>query len=279
MMYAQHTVEFGFLWGQNGAYPEPTFKAINHLPSLFALSSSTWFAAALYAVGAGVSVAFTLGWHTRITAPVFWLTTWSFYARNPFVLDGGDNLLYLLAFYMIFADCGAALSFDAAHKAVRKTANRFAALLHNYALLAIMIQLCLLYFTSGFFKAQGHVWQDGTAIYYILRDQEFSLSPLAGIFWRSAAIVTLLTWSTMVLEISWPVLVWGRRTRFWVVAGAVLMHLMIAYFMGLVWFSLVMISANLVAFDDSEYRRLGVLLRRTGAALRPAPVGVPTIGT
>ncbi|MGH9506580.1 MAG: hypothetical protein ACRD13_06635 [Terriglobales bacterium] len=56
------------------------------------------------------------------------------------------------------------------------------------------------------------------------------------------------------------------------------MHLMIGYSMGLVWFSLVMVSANMVAFDDSEYRRFGALLTRIAAPLWPGRAGAPPVG-
>jgi hypothetical protein len=46
---------------------------------------------------------------------------------------------------------------------------------------------------------------------------------------------------------------------------------MIAYFMGLVWFSLVLISAQAVAFDDSEYRRAFEAMRHVLGAGHAQP--------
>lgn len=263
--YVQHAREFGFLWGSRGALPYQAFAAGDRgVLSLYGISGAAWLHAALYLAGIAVSAAFALGWRTRAMAVLFWAFTWSLFIRNPFLLDGGDNLTYLLAFYLIFADCGASLSLDAARRRRRPRSRGagFAAMVHNYALLAVMLQLCLLYFTSGFFKAQGHVWQDGTAIYYILRSTEFNLSAVGSLFWRNAAVVTLLTWSTVIFELAWPFLIWGRKTRFWVASAAVLLHAAIGYFMGIAWFSMVMISAQAVAFDDSEYRRAAGLARR-----------------
>ncbi|MGH9535372.1 MAG: hypothetical protein ACRD2E_10990 [Terriglobales bacterium] len=53
---------------------------------------------------------------------------------------------------------------------------------------------------------------------------------------------------------------------------------MIGYFMGIVLFSAVMISANMVAFDDSELRRAGALLHRVRAALGEQARGLPAAG-
>jgi antimicrobial peptide system SdpB family protein len=265
MVYVQHFRMRGFLWGDDGVFPWQTFATGGHwIRSLYAICGAAWFHTALYLCGTVVTAAFTLGWRTRITTVLFWLFTWSLYTRNSFVLDGGDNLIYLLAFYMMFADCSGAASLDAARvrRRSRKRGDTLIAMFHNYAILAMMLQICLLYFTSGLFKAEGHVWQDGTAVYYVLRSTEFNLSPLGPLCWRSAAVVTLLTWSTVVFEISWPFLIWFQKTRFLVVCGAVLLHAMIGYFMGLAWFSLVMISAQAVALGDSEYLRAAGVVRR-----------------
>lgn len=267
MLYAEHLREAGFLWGTNGVLPYSAFAAAGHAPSLFSISHAPAFEAGVYLFGAAVSGAFLLGWRTRLMTPLFWLCMWSLYARNPYLMDGGDNLLELVAFYMIFADCGARLSLDALARR-RRAPNAWSAMLHNYAALAIMLQLCLLYFTSGFFKAQGHVWQDGTAIYYILRSAEFNLSALGALFWRNAAVVTTLTWGTVIFELAWPFLIWGRRSRFAMVGGAVLLHAMIGYLMGLAWFSFIMIVVQAMAIDDSQYRRMAAAWRRGMAGLR-----------
>ena len=39
-------------------------------------------------------------------------------------------------------------------------------LVHNTALLVIMVEVCFIYATAGWYKIQGSRWQDGTAVYY-----------------------------------------------------------------------------------------------------------------
>lgn len=268
--YVRHIAQRGFLWGANGVVPFSTFLEIMHRQrnfSLYMLSPAPAYELTVFALGIVVAIAFTLGYKTRISAVLFYAFTWSIYSRNPFILDGGDNLLFLLAFYMMFADCGAYFSIDAARRSPDERPGPLPALVHNFAVLAIITQLCLLYFTSGFYKIQGHMWQDGTAIYYILRASEFNLSPKAHFFYDNDAVVTLLTWSTMVFQIAWPFLIWNRKARPVIAAGAFLLHTMIGYFMGLMWFSAVMISAELMIFDDEDYRRFGGWLSASFAAL------------
>jgi hypothetical protein len=277
--YAQHLLQREFLWGDNGMLPYATFVNImraQHNLSLYLLSASPRLHTLIFYLGMLVTIAFTLGYKTRISSVLFYVFTWSLYTRSWFLLTGGDNLLYLLAFYLMFADCGQYFSLDAWLRGDKaKPDNAYAAMLHNYAMLAIVVQLCLLYFTSAFFKTQGHMWQDGTAIYYILRANEFNLSPWAHHFYDSGAVVTLLTWGTVIFQMSWPFLIWNRHARPVMFIGALTLHSMIGYFMGLVWFSLVMISAELAIFSNAELVRFGVLVRSVVQQLwARAPVAV-----
>lgn len=270
-LHVRHLAQRQFLWGDGGVVPYPFFLQLMHWQrnrSLYMLSSSPALHSTIFFAGILVAIAFTIGYRTRISSILFYLFTWSLYSRNPFIMDGGDNLIYLTSFFMMFADCGAYFSVDAARRHATDRTNPFAALLHNYAVLAIVIQLSLLYFTSAFYKIQGHMWQDGTAIYYVLRAAEFNLSPLAHYFYDSDTVVTLLTWSTIIFQMAWPFLIWQKRARIFVAAGALALHSMIGYFMGLVWFSAAMISVELIIFDDDDYRRFGARLEATASRVR-----------
>jgi hypothetical protein len=134
-------------------------------------------------------------------------------------------------------------------------------MLHNFAVTACLLQLAILYFDAGFYKIQGHVWSSGTAIYYILRSNWFALPGWGDLVWRSAALVTIGTYGTILFEIMHPFLMWHRRLKYLIFSGAVLLHASIGILMGLVWFSLTMIGAHAILFDDEEYIRLHSFLR------------------
>ena len=40
--------------------------------------------------------------------------------------------------------------------------------MHNTAVLVISAQICVVYAAAGLYKAQGSMWQDGTALYYTM---------------------------------------------------------------------------------------------------------------
>ena len=73
-----------------------------------------------------------------------------------------------------------------------------------------------------------------------------------------------------------PFLMWSRRLKYLIFTGAVLLHASIGLLMGLVWFSLTMIGAHAILFDDDEYVRLFAYLRdrvSLSKLLVPLPAG------
>jgi predicted DCC family thiol-disulfide oxidoreductase YuxK len=271
--YITHIYERQYLWGDNGLVPFGTFLWLLRVQrdySLYQLSASHAYENLLFFGGLLITIAFVLGFMTRVSSILFFVFTWSLYARDQFLLSGGDNLLYLLAFLLMFCDCGAYFSIDAMRNRASPTPRPFVALLHNFAVLAILLQLCLVYLTSAFYKIQGHMWQDGTALYYVLRTSEFNLSPFAQHFYQNAIIVTALTYMTILFQMAWPFLIWVRAARPFIALGAFTLHASIGYFMGLVWFSAVLIGAELIIFDDIDYRRFARFCEDKLAALARA---------
>ncbi|MFC8453410.1 HTTM domain-containing protein [Kitasatospora sp. NPDC057223] len=54
-----------------------------------------------------------LGWRTRASGVVFMVTLLSLQNRNVFVGDGGDNVLHVMALYLVFTRCAEVWSLDA----------------------------------------------------------------------------------------------------------------------------------------------------------------------
>lgn len=275
--YSQHILQREYLWGNAGLVPFSRFQQLMHFRhsfSLYLLSSSFLYQTAVFYVGLVVTLAFTLGYRSRVSSVLFYVFTWSLFQRNVFLLTGGDNLLYLVAFLLMFTDCGAHFSIDAIAGRSRTQPGPFVAMVHNYAVLAIILQLSLVYLTSAFYKLQGDLWQNGTALYYVLRTSEFNLSPFAHHFYDRETVASLLTWGTVIFEISWSFLIWNRRTKVFVALSAVLLHSMIGYFMGLVWFSFVFIGAQVIIFKDSELMGYAARVREVADAARSSIIAL-----
>ncbi len=272
--YAVHAFQREFVWGPHGVLSSPMIASViklDHAYSLYALSDSLLVFNLLYLCGFLVSVAFLLGWKSRITSVLFFVFTWSLYQRNYFAIDGGDNVIFLISFYLMFADVGRRFSLDAyaAARAGREVAVPWwRAMLHNYAVLACLVQICMLYLFAGLWKANSHMWLDGTAIYYILRVNEFQLPGISPLIYHSALLGVLSCYATIIFEMLLPFDVWKRNMRIWMLLGAIVLHLSIGIVMGLMYFSLAMIAADLIFLADDQYVRYAGRVRAWATALR-----------
>jgi hypothetical protein len=272
ILYGLHFTQRHFLWGADGVLPASDNAAIlaqSHAFSLYSLFPSAIGAECLYWLGLVVSLLFAAGLFTRVTSVLFVITTWSLYQRNGLALDGGCNLLVILSFYLIFADLSA-FSLDRRLFGPRREGkfSWVAGMLHNFALAACLLQLAVVYFEAGFYKIQGHVWSNGTAIYYILRSSSYSLPGWSDFVWQSSALVTLGTYGTILFEIMHPFLMWHPKLKYLIFSGAVLLHAGIGVLMGLVWFAFTMIGVHAILFDDSEYARAWNWLKGASARIK-----------
>ncbi|MDI1452513.1 HTTM domain-containing protein [Streptomyces sp. ATE26] len=81
-----------------------------------------WFEI-FYLLAILASVALLLGWRTRTASVLFMVGVLSLQNRSVFMGDGGDNVLHLMSFYLVFTRCGQVWSLDA-RRAAREAAAR-----------------------------------------------------------------------------------------------------------------------------------------------------------
>lgn len=252
--YLLHFPVRHLLWGPQGLWPFERYLASRTLFSVFQFSAAPLFFDAVYLTGIVVALLFTLGWHTRVMSLLHWVMILSLQERNFLITDGGDNLMRLVLLFLILVNCGAYFSLDALRRRAGQQWFRPAlAVAHNFGVLLTVVQLCLLYASTGLYKTMGTVWQNGTALYYILRVGEFSWPGGAEIIYRNPYLVVLGTYGTILFELMFASLLLNRWTRYAVVATGVAFHLGIAVFMGLATFSWSMLSVYPLLFTDREY--------------------------
>ncbi|MFI8101464.1 HTTM domain-containing protein [Streptomyces sp. NPDC086023] len=71
-----------------------------------------WFEA-VYALAVAASVMLLLGWHTRAASALFLVGVLSLQNRSVFMGDGGDNVIHLMAMYLVLTRCAQVWSLDA----------------------------------------------------------------------------------------------------------------------------------------------------------------------
>ncbi|MFE7105976.1 HTTM domain-containing protein [Streptomyces sp. NPDC057575] len=80
--------------------------------------STVWFEV-VYAVALISAALLMVGWHTRATSVLFMAGVLSLQNRSIFMGDGGDNVIHLMAIYLVLTRCGRVWSLDA-RRAVRQ---------------------------------------------------------------------------------------------------------------------------------------------------------------
>lgn len=146
---------------------------------------------------------------------------------------------------------------------------------HNGALLVIIAQLCVLYASAGWYKIQGSRWQDGTAAYYPLHVDAFAPWPaLSDAMTGYGLPILLMTYGTVIVQVVFPFSLLNRRVKNVLLALLIAEHAGIAVLLGLPFFSLAVIAADLVflptGFLRGVERRVGDVLRRRRASAAPA---------
>jgi hypothetical protein len=239
----------------------------------FHVTDPTWMALT-HGVVLVIMLFFTLGFGTRVTSVLTWLATLSYIQRGQTTLFGMDTIMNFVLLYLMIGPSGAALSVDrliCRYWATRRALGRrqpppefsrpTPRISANFALRLLQIHICFVYLASGLSKLQGSTWWQGTAVWGTAANYEFSpltlqvysdlLRYLAEHRWLWESVMTGGSVFTLVFEISFTYLIWTRRWRGLVIIAAVLLHMGIALFMGLVTFSLIMLTAVL-AFVPAE---------------------------
>jgi hypothetical protein len=241
-----------------------------------------------------IMLCFTLGLCTRITAVLTWLAILSYINRGPTTVFGMDTIQNLVVFYLMIGPSGAALSLDRlirrrlairrarqAHERLPQWTRPAPTISANFAMRLLQVNVCMVYLVSGLSKLLGQSWWNGNAIWLTMANPEFSplgykyyiafLRLLGEHRWLYEIIVPSLTLGTLVFEISFVFLVWQRRFRWLVLASGVFLHVGIAFFMGLVPFSMMMLVALSAFFPSATLRDLFARLLGRDEKLRLVP--------
>lgn len=182
------------------------------------------FALALWIIGALGAMALLTGYRSRAAALICWLVYLNFAGRNPMILQGGDILLPLLLFWMIFLPIGAVFSVDAALDPVDRRGEKHL----SVATVGLLLQVLYVYVFGALLKT-GAAWvPDGSAIYIGLHIDSF-VTPMGKLLRENLTLMQLLTFFVYYLELLAPVLLFFPDKRQFVrmvSLGAIwLMHL------------------------------------------------------
>ena len=189
------------------------------------------------------SLLLVLGMFCRAASVVAWILYVCTAKSAELLSYGVDNFTIIGLFYLVIAPLPDAWSIDAR---LRGQDLRTASLqgLHRRVL---QLHLCIIYFFCGFAKCTGRDWWNGTSLWRSLNRAPSDIIP-PDLLIRLGFLLVVVGILVCVMEITYPVFIWPRRTRLIWFFGVLGLHLGIGLTMGMYLFAWIMIVLNMAAF-------------------------------
>jgi hypothetical protein len=169
---------------------------------------------------------------------------------NDYPLSSAHQLLTVLLFCLIWTETGRVWSLDA-----RNASGAAVRALPAWPLWLMRCQVALVYLSSGLHKFAYPMWRDGSAVHWALNLNAFHRFP-----WplpvQAAPFEALLTWSTLLFELTFWLLVLFRRTRPLALIAGVALHLGLFATLELGPFSFLMIASYICYLDPEGSAKL-----------------------
>jgi len=230
---------------------DPKYVAVGDPTELLFRFDSSLALRIYFGTFAAVALCATVGLCTRanLAASLFLLLL--FQKRNTYMLFGADGVLLQIAIWMLFLRSGRVWSLDRVWRERRGRA--IPRVIPLWPLKAIQLQVVAVYLVTGLTKIGTEPWQDGSAIYYGLRSLGSGLLP--GLLDHKLAL-TLLTYGTLWVELSFAFLVFWKPTRWIALLSAVALHAGIDALMSIRFFGPVMYLGLLSFVRPEEWLRV-----------------------
>jgi predicted DCC family thiol-disulfide oxidoreductase YuxK len=269
--YAMATPYLFDFWGDAGWMPRELalqYLGNSWMQSVFFYFTAPWQWIAFHSLFLFCCAAFMLGWRTSWVKWIVLVGQISYDYRNTIIPYGVDVILACLLFILCFAPIGRAMSLD------RVRAVRAAKRINLEATLApysspwagactrlMQIQMAVLFLYSALSK-RGDDWWNGDAVWLVMSTNEFYNRWLVDLLARQYWLVNFATYGTILIEVAYPFLIWQRRTRPYLLAAAIFLHLQFAIFLHLFYFAFVMIMGHLSFVRPEWLHRLGAWWKR-----------------
>lgn len=203
-----------------------------------------FFVVQLGAIALGI-----LGIWPRLMMILAYVSTMNIYNLSGVILDGGNNLSQLLLFYMMLVNTSGRPSGPG-------WLGTFTRALSNGAFIMCRLQIAIVYLTAGLLKLQGHLWQNGMALYYLFQSETYGHPWIAQIMRKWPMFSLIGTYTTLAFQYLFPLGIWLRRWRKPLIIVGCTIHLGIAFGMGLFTFGLVMCVSYISFFPEDWSERV-----------------------
>ena len=237
-------------------------------PKLYWVSGSWLWQAFLFCIAGLAASCMLFGYRTRWATVITWILLASLHTRHPLILNGGDHLLRMLLFWSMFLPLGEQFSLD------QKRGERIdrPRLTFSAATIAIMAQLCFMYWVSAATKTDPQWTRSGWALYYALQIDQIS-TDFSKWLVQFPAFLQWMTVSTLWLEWLGPIVVfcprYTSRIRLIVISLFITFHVGIAICMHLGLFPWICIAGWFIFLPSSFWEWVARKYRSESSPMTP----------
>jgi len=183
-----------------GILPLSILKSSNWNPYYFsfhAMNGELWWQVLLFSINAFCIILLLVGYRARLFTFICWAFLVSVQNRNPFILQGGDELLRIILFWGVFLPWGERYS-------VQKTSS-YPNAYFSLANVGYLFLIASVYIFSALLKTSSEWHSDGTALYYTLSLDQMRL-PFGTFLYQFPNLLTYLTHIVYYIELLAPIL-------------------------------------------------------------------------
>ena len=178
----------------------------------------------------------------QVLSILIWFLTVNLINRAGIIFTGGEVLVKMLLFLMIFIQVPKPNYSSELNRMVRNTLN-------NVFFAACLIQVVFVYLFSSWFKFLDPNWLHGDAVWYISQIDSYSNSFTRSIIMEHPWIGKWSTYLALIYQGLFPILIWFKRIKPTFLCIGVLFHLFISFGMGIFSFGMIMIVCYLLFYS------------------------------
>jgi hypothetical protein len=180
--------------------------------------------------------------YKRILTLLGYLATASLFNSTYMLNSGGHHLILLVLFFLIIIN-----------ENDNKEGTWFNAL-NRGGMLAIQIQVCFVYFMSALYKIIGASWIDGSALWQSMMSNEYTLPILQESFPENNWMLSAMTYFLIGFQLLFPLLIWLKPTKKWMILVGMIIHFFIAFGLGLFNFGLAMMIGYFAFYSEGLFK-------------------------
>lgn len=189
-----------------------------------------------------------LGWSNLFSRLLTWLLFVNLHFANPEVSNGGYHVLHQCLFFAIF--------FFKTDPSLNDRFVHLKRLLKNLAFYSIWVQISLVYAVAGTHKLLGNHWLAGDALFITLSIPEYSLPWIVSTIHENTWWLKIATWVTLLYQLLFPIIIWSKIARPYLLAIGFLFHLGIAMIIGVSDFGFILIAVYAVFLPDKPAQKI-----------------------